>query len=223
MKMINGRNIPNTLSVMELEMMMRSADMEMFVMACEALRQLRTQDAYDVLKKYISCADLYKKRYILSVIFDFDSATELVSELENVLQSDEQFLVTTVLEHILQGKICVADEQLFACIERNDIKLSAYYYRVLGRVDKTDENLERILKLYCVSKDGSVKTAIAECLYTFCNADNYLRLFHLFENSPLPHIRIIACRITKDYAQSDLLEKFKQDPNGHIRKLALSK
>lgn len=223
MKIVNGQGIPDTHALPELEMMMRSADMEMFVMACEALRQLHTQNAYDVLKKYISCADLYKKRYVLSVIFDFDGATELISELENALQSDEQFLITTALDHIIQGKAHIGDEQLFTCLEKNSDKLNAYYYRVLVCVDKTKENLERILELYHTSTDSSIKTAIAECLYTFCNADNNLRLFHLFENSTNPQIRIIACQITKDYAQSDLLEKFKQDPNGHIRKLALSK
>ena len=88
MKIVNGQMIPDDLSLSELEMMMRSADMETFVSACEALRQLHTQNAYDVLKKYISCADLYKKRYVLSVIFDFDCAIELVPELENALQSD---------------------------------------------------------------------------------------------------------------------------------------
>lgn len=223
MKIVNGRDIPNTYSLPELEMMMRSANMETFAMACEALRQLHTEDAYNVLKKYISCADLYKKRYVLSVIFDFDGATELISELENALQSDEHFLITTALDHIIQGKAHIGDEQLFTCLEKNSNKLNAYYYRVLVCVDKTKENLERTLRLYQSSKDSSVKAAIAEGVYTFCDKDNYFRLFSLFENSQIPHVRIVACRIARDYTRIDLLKRFTQDHDGHIRKLANSK
>ena len=223
MKMINGQIVPENLTLSELEEMMESSNMQAFAVACEALRLVNTRQAYEILKKYIRVLDRYKRRYVLSVIFDFSDSNELISELEYALQSEDIILVTTALNNIIQGKVRVKDELVFACIEKNRKSIDHWHYNVLTSVEKTERNLELILKLYYACKEDSCRIVIAECLQTFCNSDNYLRLFDLFKEDAVSHIRIIACRIAKDYARVDLLQKFVQDKDGHIRKLALSK
>lgn len=223
MKMINGQIVPENLTLSELEEMMGSSDMQTFAVACEALRLANSQAAYELLKKYISVSDLYKRRYVLSVIYDYPSAAELVSELEHTLQSDELFLVTTALDNIIQGKVRVADEQILACIEKNTGKLSRYHYHALICIEKSPENVERIISLYHTCKEDSARIAMAEALHAFCDPNNYLRLFDLFKDDPVAHIRMVACRIAIDIDRADLLQRFRQDKDGHIRKLALSK
>lgn len=222
MKMINGQTVPENLSLPELVEMMGTSDVQIFAVACEALRLANTQQAYEVLKKHISVADKYKFRCILEVIFDYSSACELVCALEYALQSEEMFLVKTALNNIIQGKVRVADEQVLACIEKNHHKLDSYSYRVLTRIKGTSESINRILNLYHTCKEDSCRVVIAECLYHFCSINNYLQLFALFESEDTPHIRILACRIAKDYNRADLLQKFTHDKDGHIRKLVLS-
>jgi len=223
MKMINGQIVPESLTLSELEELMESSNMQTFAVACEALRLVNTQEAYELLKKYLYVSDQYKRRCVLAVIYDYNNASELVSELVQALNSEEHFLVTTALDNIIQGKIHVADEQVLACIERNHGKLNSYYYCVLTCIERTEENIERILNLYHTCKEDSVRIAMAESLYSFCNPNNYLRLFNLFKDDSVAHIRMVACRIAIDRDRGDLLQNFKQDKDGHIRKLALSK
>lgn len=223
MKMINGQIVPENLTLLKLEEMMESSDMQTFSVACEALRLANTQEAYELLKKYLYVSDRYKRRCVLAVIYDYNNSSELVSELVQALESEKVFLVTTALDNIIQGKVRVADEQVLTCIERNHEKLNRSYYHVLTCIERTEENVERILNLYHTCKENSTRIAIAECLHTFCNSNNYLRLFDLFEDDSVARIRMVACRIAKDYDRRDLLQKFTQDKDGHIRKLALLK
>lgn len=220
MKTINGQIVTEKFPLSELEKMLESSDMQKFAVACEALRLANTRQAYEVLKKHISDPDRYKRRCILSVIYDYSCSSELIPELLGAMQSDEMFLVTTALDIIIQGKVHAVDEQIFACIEKNQGKLDSYYYRALSGVENSEENMERILKLYSTCKEKSVRSAIAECLYVFRNEKNYVQLFELFEGDAVPHIRILACRIAKDYHRADLLQKFIEDEDGHIRKIA---
>ena len=101
MKMINGQIVPENLTLSELEGMMESSNMQTFAVACEVLRLANTQEAYELLKKYLYVSDQYKRRCVLAVIYDYNNASELVSELVQALNSEEHFLVTTALDNII--------------------------------------------------------------------------------------------------------------------------
>jgi hypothetical protein len=214
-------DIPEGLSPEELSNMMESNDMRTFMIACEALCLDNTNQAYEILKRYIVHNDLYKRRYVLSVIFGYPQAAELVPHLEWALGSEKAFLWGTALDVIIQQEIRVAEEVLFSCIERNWTQVRRYDIYALNSVEKTQANAQRILKLYHACRDDSTRIAIAEVLYDFCAEENHLTFYELFQDDPTPHIRILACRIARAYHRPDLLSKFAQDRNGHIRKLAL--
>lgn len=218
MKRVNGQDVPENLSFAELSEMMDSPHMQTFVLACEALRLAGTHEAYELLKKYIASADKYKRRYVLSVIFDFAESSELSSDLLKALKSKEKFLVTTALDHLVNGKIKIADEEIFACLESCRCWLGCYFYQVLDGVEKSKENLERTLNLYRTCGTDSAKIAIAEHLADFCTPENYLQLYDLMAEHPAPKIRMAACRIAKKFGRRDLLQHFEKDPDGHIRK-----
>lgn len=222
MAMVKGMDIPEGLSPAELEAMMESKDMQTFMIACEALCLENTNQAYGILKRYIAHNDLYRRRYVLSVIFGYPQAAELVSHLEQALCSDKAFLWGTALDVIIQKEVRVAEEVLFSCIERNWSQVERYDIYALESVEKTQANAQRILKLYQACRDDSTRIAMAGVLYSFCTEENHLALFELFRDDPASHIRILACRIARAYRRPDLLAKFAQDRDGHIRKLVLS-
>lgn len=220
MAMVKGMDIPEGLSPAELEAMMESKDMRTFMIACEALCLENTNRAYGTLKRYLIHSDLYKRRYVLSVIFGYPQAAELVPHLEHALGSDKAFLWGTALDVIIQQEVRVAEEALFSCIERNWSQVGGYDIYALDSVEKTPANARRIWKLYHACRDDSTRIAMAEVLHGFCTEENYLTYYELFQDDPAPHIRILACRIAKAYHRPDLLSKFVQDRDGHIRKLA---
>ncbi len=219
MKTVNGQIVPEGLSISKLEDMMDSSNMQTFAIACEALRLSQTQQAYDLLKKHLTATDPYKRRYVLSVIFDYPDSSELTSNLEQALQSKFIYLVTTALNNIIHKKARIADEQIIAAIERNHASINSYYFQALTCIENTEQNTERIIKLYHSCKQDSQRISVAECLYYFSHSNYHLQLFDLFKDHPIPHIRILACKIARDLGRKDLLQKFAQDKDGHIRKL----
>lgn len=222
MKIVNGQAVPEGLSLGELKKMMESPDMQTFAVACEALQEAKTTEAYALLKRYIAHADPYRRRCVLAVIFNYPEAAELISHLEQALGSEKSFLVGTALDVIIQGKARVSDDVLLACMEKNPEALRGYTCLALRTVSDTQRNVQRILTLYRGCQDESARIGLAECLHSFCNAENHMELYRLFQNDPAPHIRILACRIAKEYRHPQLLEKFTQDQDGHIHKLARS-
>lgn len=219
---IKGMDIPEGVSPAELETMMESKDMRTFMIACEALHLAQNDAAYALLKQYIAHSDLYKRRYVLSVIFTYPQAAELVPHLEQALGSEKTFLWGTALDVIIQQKVRVAEEALFSCIERNWNQVGRYGIYALEAVEKTQANARRISKLYHACRDDSTRIAMAGVLHGFCTEENYLTFFELFRDDPAAQIRILACRIARAYHRPDLLSKFTQDRDGHIRKLARS-
>lgn len=68
-EMINGIPVPYDLFVDELEVLLISGDMSDFVVACEALSYRSDERAYQLLKKYITDQDKYKRLCVLNSIF----------------------------------------------------------------------------------------------------------------------------------------------------------
>ena len=71
MKIVNGGIIPTDIPLDKLTYMMESSEMKIFVVACEALLLNGSHEAYELLKEYIACRDRYRRRYVLSVIYNF--------------------------------------------------------------------------------------------------------------------------------------------------------
>lgn len=201
---------------------MEDSDMQCFAGACKALRDCNTPEAYALLKSYINTEDKYKKRCVLEAIFYFPQSAELKEELQAALQSEEHFLLTTALEHLVCGRAWIGEESIWDCFLRNHNLLDGYYYQLLRRTEKSPANIERLISLLQSAKTDSIRIAISECLTAFASPDNYRRLFALLEKDPLPKLRMAACRIAGAHKAYDLLAQYKEDSDGHIRKYVKS-
>ena len=195
MKKINGQEVPEGISLTELEQMLTSSDMQTFALACEALRLQATHEAYSLLKTHIADKDPYRRRYVMSVIFDWEEASELKQELLRDLQSDRHFLVETALSNLIYEKVRVEDEAIFSCLEKNRHWLDGFYYQVLALVDKNENNAARIVKLFQSCDAPSARITIAQRLPSFCTAENYQQIFDTIANDPQSKIRMAACCI----------------------------
>ncbi len=221
MEIVNGQQIPEELSLSELTRMMESFDMKNFSLACEALRGAATHDAYQVLKRYIDSSDLYRRRYVLSVIFDYPYASELTPHLIKALHGSEHFLVTTALRVLANDKIHLEDEHILRCLEENSAWLDSCDYLLLNKLEKTTAHTARIVALFRTAPTDGVRIAIAEALVSFAVTENYRELFDLFCHHPASKIRMAACRIADRFERRDLLQTFSKDPDGHIRKFII--
>ena len=218
MKYLNGQEVPQYCTINDLRTMLESSDMQTFAIACEALRNTQTSEAYNLLKSKLQIKDKYKYRYILSVIFTFDESIELKNYFINAMQSDDRILVNTALNHLINKNLWVTDEQILTCFEKNHNLLDRFYYQILLRIASTSSNISRIIELLNNSKSDSVKIAVAECLSEFATKDNYLDIYCLLANSSLSKLRMEACRIACNLDRNDLLQAFVKDSDGHIRK-----
>jgi len=218
MKYINGNAVPDNYTIDQLREMLDSSDMQTFTIACEALRNTKETEAYQVLKTKLQEKDRYRYRYLLSVIFSFDESAELHELFASVLLSDDTLLAKTALEHLLHKNIWVTDEQVLACFEKNHNNLSGYYYRIILRVARTEAHTARIIELLNRAHSDGIKIAVAECLTEFTTAKNYFDIYKLFVDSNIPKLRIEACRIADRFGRTDLLQAFVNDADGHVRK-----
>lgn len=218
MHYVNGQLVPDDLSISEAAVMLESNDMQSFAVACEVLTEKRTTEAYQILKRYLDTKDIYKYRYILSVIFAFDQSVELSDYFISALQSDNRWFVTAAMGHLIHRNLWVSDDQVLSCFEKNQSWIDSYYLQILTKIEKTSHHAERIIKLFNSSSSNSARIAIAECLVSFAMQDNYLKLFNMLSNSDIPKLRLCACRIASIFGRGDLLLPFKEDPDGHIRK-----
>ena len=221
MKLLNGKPVPDDLSIEELHVMLESSDMQTFALACEALRNRKTNEAYSLLKEYLTEKDTHKYRYILSVIFSYDESSQLQEHFLGAMQSDNMYLVRTVLDHLVHRNIWVSDEQILCCFEKNHNSLDAYYYQILGNLAKTEQHAERLIRLLNTAETDSIRIAVAECLESFSSETNYLRIYALLADSNIAKVRMQACQIANKFSRVDLLQKFTDDPDGHVRKFSI--
>ena len=221
MEILNGQVTPTDCTIDELKVMLESSDMQTFALACEALKNTKTAQAYHLLKSKLQVKDKYRYRYLLSVIFAFDQSGELQENFINALQSDDIILVTTALEHLIHRNLWVSDEQILACFEKNHNSLDGYYYQILTGIARTESHTTRIINLLITSQPKSIRIAVAKCLSEFTTKENYLDIYSLFADSDIAKLRLEACRIACRFNRMDLLQPFAEDSDGHIRKYVL--
>lgn len=210
-------------SIKELIQRIETSDMAQFCAVAKELIQRNSREAYEVLKKYVFSSDIYKRRYILSVIFEYSYAIELVDELDKELRAEDTkaFMITTTLEVLIKYGIKTDEDTIIQALKNSDLDYG-WYYQVIGIFDKNEENLEKLLELYKIKRQcTSIRVVMAEQLLRFANEENYIQLFQLFQKDEQAHIRMVACDIAKKMNRMDLLLSFKDDKDGHVRKFAI--
>ena len=213
---LNGTHVNYDLSIEELAKMLSSPVMKDFSLACEVLSYKEDDAAYQLMKCHINDKDKYRRLYILKTIFRHPKAVELVGFLENSILSDDFLFVDNGLIVISEYKIKVSDSLLLSVIHKHLPKLYTAI-RALNMLDVSEENYTKLTALFSRAELCAQKEFIADIL-----VDNYLpskskELLELFGNDKFAKLRLLACKIAKEYGYN--LSAFLADIDGHVRYL----
>lgn len=224
LSILNGRPVPYDLPLPTLLNMLESNDMTDFALACEILATHKTQEVYEVLKKYLEHKDKYKRRYVWSIIFAFPEAQERITQFTDLFYAKDMIFVNAAFRILLHYRLPVGDIVIFDAIRQHHTQLDAYFYDALLLVQGNEENFQRLLSMYYQmrnQKDNrSKREAVARALQQFWSNDHFEELFALFQKDEFSKIRYIACNMAAEKQRVDLVRQFLDDLDGHVRKLA---
>lgn len=194
-EMINGIPVPYDLSVNELEVLLISGDMSDFVVACEALSYRSDERAYQLLKKYITDQDKYKRLYVLKTIFRHPKAVQLKSFLEECLLSDDVLFVHNGLSVVGQYEIEVSEKAVLSAVLKHLSDLHCTNLYALKILSTSDENFLNLIRIFKRSKACGQKEVIGEILVEKYFHSHAEELYALFSKDNFLKIRLPADKI----------------------------
>lgn len=213
---LNGSLVPYDLSFDELVNMLHSPTMKDFCLACEALSEIKNQEAYKELKQYLYDKDKYKRLYVLKTIFKNALAIELTEELEKALLSDDILFVEAALFIIREHNVRVRENILKESIIKNFDSLP-YSASSISVLEISRDNFDFIVKLYNKSSESVKFEIISKILYYSYGKIYSQEVFDLISNSKNDKARYYAAKLAIDCGFD--ITQFQNDKNGHIRKL----
>ena len=218
-EILNGERVPYDASLTELRKMLDSGAMKDFMLACEVLSEREEREAYELLKRYASHKDKFRRLYVMKTIFKRPESSELIPWLEESIASGERYFCDNSFEIVGNLGIKINREILLAGVER-ELK-DPYTYnpiKALSSLEANEENFLATLALFGKATGNYQKENFAEILCEKYLPEKASELFELFAVSDFAKVRIIAARIGRKYGFD--LEMLKYDENGHVRKIA---
>ncbi len=188
-------------------------------MACDMLTEAGTEEALELLVPFLRSEDLFRRRYVLSVIFKLPGSNKYANEVSRALRSEVKFLITTALNVAYEFSIPVNDEQTLEIFRKHGEWIDIYSYNTLHRLKNTEKNYNSLVQLYNSKKyNDSQKNAIAEVLAERTDV-HFDEIYQMLSVSKFDSTRHLAVKMAEKAKRSDLVILFKNDKNGHIRKL----
>ena len=214
-ELLNGTPIPYDLPIEELRAMMSSSVMKDFSLACEALSHKNDSEAYHIMKAYINDRDKYRRLYVLTTIFRYPEAVELIDFLENAIASDDVLFVENGLTVVSDYGIKVSEPLLLAAVKNHCDELSVSM-GALKTLAINEDNFEEIKRIFVFCTKCLQKEILGETLCEGYLPQKAKELFELFRRDTFAKIRWIAFEIGKRYGFDT--KDFLLDTDGHIRK-----
>ena len=197
-EMINGIPVPYDLSVDELEALLISGDMSDFAVACEALSNRSDERAYQLLKKYITDKDKYKRLCVLKTIFRHPMAAQIKSFLEDSILSDDFLFVHNGLGVVGQYGIEVTEKSVLSAVLKHLSDLHYTDLYALKILSTSDENFLNLIRIFKRSKKCGHKEVLGEILLEKYYPSYAQELFALFSEDHFSKIRSLAERIKNE-------------------------
>lgn len=215
---INGIVVPYDKSVEELETMIFTEDMSVFVVACEALSYKSEEKAFEILKTYSTHEDKYKRLCVLKTIFRHPKSEQEKDLLVRAILSDDIFFAENGLQIICEHKIGVPENVIISAVNKHFCKLHSTSLYVLEVLGTNEANFVKLIKWLEQSKESGQKEVLGEILTKKYLPERAEELFALFSTDIFAKIRVMAVEIGKEYKFD--ISKFRDDPDGHVRKTA---
>lgn len=197
--------------------LLTSNDMQKFVFACKMLVRDGSRRSFEIMKPYLFSNDLYKRRYVLSVIFSFSFFDhDILRANREALQSNNMYLIKAAVKNYRNYSIPINEPQLKEAI------LASFHdfydeLRVAEKFSISDGNYAYLVDLFRRADTCLKEEILSEILIEKYLPGHPAELFSLFSGSHFGKIRCQAVKIGRKYGFD--CAGFLQDPDGHVRKL----
>lgn len=150
-EIINGVIVPYDKSIEELEAMTETDDMSQFVVACEALSYKAEKKAFEILKKYSTSKDKYKRLCVLKTIFRHPESKNEKMFLEESLLSEDVLFAENGLQIVCEHGILVAENVIISAVEKHFSKLFYASLNALETIEVNETNYKRLVEWFELS------------------------------------------------------------------------
>ncbi len=203
---LNGQTVPHDKPTGELLSMLRSADMQSFCLACEAL-SARGETA--ALTPFLQSGDRYRRLYALKLI----AAATPREFLEAQLRSDDFLFVSAAL-HIIAEHAPACDEALVKSAVGAHLAQLHDEAAALDVLSANDENYAFLLGLLDKAERSMMREIIAEVLLKRYLPERAEAVIDTLAASPNPKLRTMAARHASRLGLDTT--RFASDPNPHV-------
>ncbi len=214
-KEVNGVVVPYNKSSEELEIILSNGNMSDFTVACEALSYKTDIKAFELLKKYATNKDKFKRLIILKTIFRHPNSIILKDFLVESILSDDILFAENGLKAAFEYDIEISDNIILISVFKHFENLYCNSLYILKKVAKNEENFLKIVELFNKSDVSGQKEVLCETLCERYLPEKAEILFELFAKDKFSKIRLIAVKIGKKYNFD--ISRFYTDLDGHVK------
>ncbi len=195
---------------------------EHFGFLCLVLKNRGEDEDFKLIEKFINDSDHRKCYLALKNILAFEKGKEKYAHLVGErLKNDDIIILRGALELVREHKLMQTDNRILEIYEKYiDKNISSCCVCALRYNPGFEENYERILALYRRAPKQN-KECFAKLLTDLADESRFDELFPLFAEDEYCKVRIGAARLAIKHERYELLNRFINEKDGHIRKLAL--
>ncbi len=205
----------------EIESIMNKS-YEHFGFLCRVLKDRGEDEDFKLIEKFINDSDHRKCYLALKNILAFEKGKEKYAHLVSErLKNDDIIILRGALELVREHELMQSDNRILEIYEKYiDKNISSCCICALRYNPNFEENYERIVALYRRAPKSN-RECFSKLLTEVAAESHFDELFTLFENDNYHKVRISAVRLAIKYERYELLNRFINEKDGHIRKLAL--
>lgn len=195
---------------------------EHFWFLCFVLKKRGEDEDFELIKKFINDSDHRKCYLALKNILAFEKGKEKYAHfVSERLKNDDIIILRGALELVREHKLMQTDNRILEIYEKYiDKNISSCCVCALRYNPGFEENYERILALYRRAPKPN-KECFTKLLTDLADESHFDELFPLFAEDEYCKVRIGAARLAIKHERYELLNRFINEKDGHIRKLAL--
>ncbi len=205
----------------EIESIMNKS-YEHFGFLCSVLKDRGEVEDFKLIEKFINDSDHRKCYLALKNILYFEKGKEKYAHLVSErLKSDDIIILRGALAIVDEHKLMRSDNRILEIYEKYiDKNISSHCVCALRYNPSFEENYERILAIFRRAPKSN-KECFTKLLTDLADKSHFDELFTIFAEDEYCKVRIGAARLAIKHERYELLNRFINEKDGHIRKLAL--
>lgn len=220
---VNGVSVPHGAAVEELRRCLHEPGPAAWA-AFAALGDTPGTDALRLLRDYANSDDWRYRRLAVETISSHALALEAADVLVNALTDTNPYVVTARCMAVAHHQLSQAHARLVSLLSHAEAPVREAAVTALA--DLWDmQDFEMVKRLHTSDASSDVRKKAAWTLMLSAAASTWRDLYALWRASPVGRYRLWAVKLARQYGGEEanqLLEVFQNDPDGHVRKAAVS-